>query len=306
MNRFQFVADHQHAYEVKRLCQAVQVARSSFYAWVEAGPARAARAAADAELAERIRTVQDPKQGGDKAYGAPRVTAELNDGVPVADRVNHKRVARVMRAHSLAGIRLRRRVKTTVPEPADTKYPDLLKRDFTAEAPNQRYVGDITYLPIADGSNLYLASVIDLGSRKLAGWQVADHMRTELVEDALRAAARDRRSLAGAIFHSDHGSVYTSKAYGTLCEQFRVTQSMGAIGTSADNSLAESFNAALKRELLEGRAAFPDQATAYRAVFRWAHRYNTRRRHSAIGQITPNSYENTYAAARSATLTEAA
>lgn len=131
-------------------------------------------------------------------------------------------------------------------------------------------------------------------------------MRTELVEDALRAAARDRGSLAGAIFHSDHGSVYTSKAYAAACEQLTVTQSMGAVGTSADNSLAESFNAALKRELLEGAGAFPDQATAYRAVFRWATRYNTRRRHSAIRQITPNTYDNAYAVARSATLTEAA
>ena len=131
-------------------------------------------------------------------------------------------------------------------------------------------------------------------------------MRVGLVEDALRAAARDRGTLAGAVFHSDHGSVYASKAYAALCEQLTVVQSMGAVGTSADNSLAESFNAALKRELLEGRAAFPDQATAYRAVFRWANRYNTRRRHSTIGQVSPNSYENAYDAARSATLTEAA
>ena len=145
MNRFQFVADHQHAYMVKRLCAAVQVARSSFYAWVEAAPARAERAAADAELAERIRTVQDPKQGGDRAYGAPRVTAELNDGVPAEDRVNHKRVARVMRHHGLAGIRLRRRVRTTLPEPADQKYPDLLKRDFTAEEPGVKLVGEVTH-----------------------------------------------------------------------------------------------------------------------------------------------------------------
>ena len=302
MNRFQFVADHQHAYMVKRLCAAVQVARSSFYAWVEAAPARAERAAADAELAERIRTVQDPKQGGDRAYGAPRVTAELNDGVPVADRVNHKRVARVMRAHSLAGIRLRRRVKTTVPEPADTKYPDLLKRDFTAEAPNQRYVGDITYLPLPEGRNLYLATVIDCFSRKLAGWQVADHMRTELVEDALRAAARDRRSLAGAIFHSDHGAVYTSKSYAKLCGQLGVTQSMGAVGTSADNALAESFNATLKRELLAGAATFTDETSCRRHVFRWATRYNTRRRHSWCGHQSPSTYE----AHRAATLPTAA
>jgi transposase InsO family protein len=180
--------------------------------------------------------------------------------------------------------------------------PDLIGRDFSVGDPGRRYVGDITYLPIADGTNLYLASCIDLGSRKLAGWQVADHMRTELVEDALRAAHRDRGSLVGAIFHSDHGSVYTSKAYAALCEQLGVTQSTGVVGTSADNSLAESFNATLKRELLAGRSAFPDQATAYRAVFRWANRYNTRRRHSAIGNISPNAYE----AARSARLAEAA
>ena len=197
-------------------------------------------------------------------------------------------------------------MRTTIPEPSGQKYPDLLQRDFTAERPNRRYVGDITYLPLADGTNLYLATVIDCYSRRLAGWAIADHMRTELVEDALRAAARDRGSLAGAVFHSDHGSVYASKAYAALCEQLTVVQSMGAVGTSADNSLAESFNAALKRELLEGRAAFPDQATAYRAVFRWANRYNTRRRHSTIGQVSPNSYENAYDAARSATLTEAA
>ena len=112
--------------------------------------------------------------------------------------------------------------------------------------------------------------------------------------------------MAGAVFHSDHGSVYTSKAYAALCEQLKVTQSMGAVGTSADNSLAESVNATLKRELLEGASAFPDQATAYRAVFRWANRYNTRRRHSAIGQIAPNTYEIAYTATTSATLAEAA
>ena len=112
-----------------------------------------------------------------------------------------------MKDNHLAGIRLRRRVRTTVPEPSDQKYPDLLKRDFTAQAPNQRYVGDITYLPLPQGHNLYLATVIDCFSRKLAGWAIADHMRTELVEDALNAAAATRGSLKGAIFHSDHGSV---------------------------------------------------------------------------------------------------
>ena len=140
-----------------------------------------------------------------RTYGAPRITAELNDGAPAAARVNHKRVARVMREHGIAGLRLRRRVRTTVPEPADQKVPDLLRRDFTADAPNQRYVGDITYLPLADGANLYLATVIDCFSRRLAGWAIADHMRTELVADALTAARDTRGCLAGAVFHTDHG-----------------------------------------------------------------------------------------------------
>lgn len=302
MNRFQFVEDHKDAYGVKRLCTVIGIARSSFYAWVAAAPGRAARAAEDAVLAARIRVVQNPAVGGDPAYGAPRITADLNDGVSTSERVNHKRIARVMRQHGLAGIRLRRRVKTTVPDQAGKKFPDLIGRDFSTGEPGRRYVGDITYLPIADGSNLYLATCIDLGSRKLAGWQIADHMRTELVEDALNTAWQERGSLAGAIFHSDHGAVYASKAYAALCERLHVTQSMGAIGSSADNALAESFNAALKRELLHGRATFPDQATAYRTVFRWANRYNTRRRHSAIGNITPNAYE----AALCATLAQAA
>ena len=230
MNRFQFVEDHRDAYGVKRLCGVIQIARSSFYAWVAAAPGRAARAADDAVLAERIRVLQDPAQGGDRAYGVPRITGDLNDGVLAPQRVNHKRVARVMREHQLAGIRLRRRVKTTIPDQSGRRFPDLVQRDFTAEQPNQRYVGDITYLPIADGSNLYLATVIDLCSRKLTGWQLADHMRTELVEDALRAAAHDRGSLAGAVFHSDHGSVYTAKAYVKLCKDVKVVQSMGGIG----------------------------------------------------------------------------
>lgn len=292
MSRFQFVEDHKHVWGVKRLCEVIDVARSSFYAWLNAAAGRAARAAADDELAARIRRMQDPKQGGDRAYGAPRVTAELNDGVSAGERVNHKRVARVMREHQLVGIRLRRRVRTTIAEQSDEKFPDLLDRDFSTGESGRRYVGDITYLPIQDGTNLYLATCIDLGSRKLAGWSMADHMRTELVTDALTAAWRARGGyLQEAVFHSVHGSVYTSKAYGQLCKQYGVRQSMGQVGSSADNALAESFNAALKRELLEGRAAFADQASAYRAVFRWANRYNTRRRHSAIGNIAPNEYE---------------
>jgi transposase InsO family protein len=283
---------------VLRLCEVIEVNRSSFYAWDASASGRAERQVADAELAERIRVVHE----SDKAYGAPRVTAELNDGAPPEERVNHKRVARVMAEHNIAGIRLRRRVRTTVPEPSDEKVPDLLKRDFTAQAPNRKYVGDITYLPLADGSNLYLATVIDCCSRKLAGWAVADHMRTELVTDALKAALADRGSLRGAIFHADHGAQYTSKDLARLCEQLGVAQSLGGVGSSADNALAESFNATMKRETLAGAAAYSDEASCRREIFRWAVRYNTRRRHSYCGQLSPNAYENQL----TATLPEAA
>ena len=298
MSRFQFVADNSATFEVKRLCELVEIERSSYYAWVKAAPAREARAAADAELVERIRAVHTE----DKTCGAPRITADLNDGAEAGERVNHKRVARVMREHGIRGYQKKRRVRTTIPEPSGQKYPDLLQRDFTAEAANQRYVGDITYLPLADGSNLYLATVIDCYSRRLAGWAVADHMRTSLVEDALKAAAATRGSLKGAVFHSDHGSVYCSKDYAKLCGQLGVTQSMGAVGSSADNALAESFNATIKREVLQDAACWPDELACRRQVFRWLVRYNNRRRHSWCGYLSPSTYE----ARRAATLPTAA
>lgn len=292
MTRFQFVADHRDTFEVKRMCELVEVERSSYYAWEQARDGREARAAADAALAATIRVMHDK----DNTVGAPRVTAELNDGVADDERVNHKRVARVMREHNIRGYRKRRRVTTTVPEPNDQKVPDLLKRDFTAPAANMRYVGDITYLPLSDGSNLYLATVIDCYSRRLIGWSIADHMRTSLVEDALKAAAGTRGGLTGAVFHSDHGSVYTSKDYAKLCAALGVTQSMGAVGSSADNALAESFNATLKREVLQDAACWADEATCRRQVFRWLVHYNTRRRHSYCGYQSPSTYETLHVA----------
>ena len=225
MSRFQFVADHSDTYPVKWLCAVVEIARSSFYAWLAGADGRAARAAADQVLAAQIRTVHDE----DNTYGAPRITAELNDGALEGERVNHKRVARVMQTNGIVGYRRRRRVKTTVADPATQKVPDLLRRDFTAAAANEKYVGDITYLPLATGANLYLATVIDCFSGRVAGWAIAEHMRTELVEDALKAAESLRGSLAGAVFHSDHGSRYTSTAFARLCAVLGVTQSMGGV-----------------------------------------------------------------------------
>lgn len=297
MSRFQFVADHRDTFEVKRLCKIVEVSRSSFYAWLAGAGARAERAAADEVLAARIRAVQ--KEEGIE-YGAPRITAELNDPTTLATsgqrRVNHKRVARVMRERGIAGLRLRRKVRTTVPEPSDTPVPDLLARDFTASAQNRKYVGDITYLP-HEGGHLYLATVIDCYSRRLVGWSIAEHMRTDLVADALRAAARERGTLTGAIIHHDHGAQYTSKDYAKLCRELGVRLSMGAVGSSADNALAESFNATLKRETLHGTARWATAREARLRVFRWITRYNTRRRHSYCGHLSPATYENTVHAA---------
>lgn len=285
MSRFAFVDDHRGAFGVKRLCRVLKVSRSGFYRWLRAAPARAARAAADAALAEEIWQIHGEFDG---TYGSPRVTAELRAR---GRRVNHKRVARVMRHCGIVGLHLRKKVRTTVPEPSHQKVPDLIRRDFTAPAPNLRYVGDITYLPVGEGRFLYLATVLDLASRRLVGWSIADHMRTELVSDALRAAAATRGSLDGVIFHSDHGAQYTSAEFAAVCAELGVRQSMGAVGSSADNAAAEAFNASLKRETLQGAGSWFSAREARLAVFKWITRYNTRRRHSTLGYLSPDDYE---------------
>ncbi|MGW9412083.1 IS3 family transposase [Streptomyces diastaticus] len=295
VSRFQFVDDHRDAFGVKRLCRVLEVSRSGFYRWLKAAPARMARARENARLARRIREIHKESDG---TYGIPRVTAELK---AAGTDVNHKRVERVMRRIGVQGVHLRK-VRTTTPEPSAAPVPDLLQRDFTATEPNTGYVGDITYLPIGDGQFLYLATALDLRSRRLAGWSIADHMRTELVTDALEAAARTRGgSLDGAIFHSDNGAQYASKEFARVCSRLGVIRSRGAVGTSADNAAAESFNATLKRETLQGRRRWSGAREARLAVFRWVTRYNTRRRHSGLGYISPIAFEQ-----RSVTLTAAA
>lgn len=294
-----FVDDHRDAYGVKRLCLVLGVNRSSYYKWRDGAQARAARERADEQLAVRIRAVHGESGS---AYGSPRVTAELRAG---GMAVNEKKVARVMRKFSITGIRLRTRVRTTVPEPAATPVPDLFHRDFTAPEPGRKYMGDITYLPAGDGRFLYLATVLDCFSRRVVGYSIAEHMRTELVADALRMARDVRGSLQGALFHSDHGAQYTSKQFAALCTQLGVTQSMGAVGTSADNAACESFHASLKRETLQGGHCYDNARSCRLTVFRWLTRYNTRRRHSANGQLSPADYEHRHQQA-SATLAFAA
>jgi transposase InsO family protein len=273
----------------------LKVARSSFYKWRAGRADRAARAAADAALAQTISTIHQQWSG---TWGSPRITAELREQHGMA--INEKKVARVIRRFGIVGLRLRRRATTTIPDPEAATIPDLFNRDFTAKAPNTKYMGDITYLPYGDGQFLYLATVIDCHSRRVAGWSIADHMRTDLIADALKAAATLRTSLDGAIFHSDHGAQYASAQYAQLCRTLGVTRSMGTVGTSADNAACESFHASLKRETLQHRRRWDTADQARTEVRDWLQQYNTHRRHSANGQLSPTTYEHAYTLALAA------
>ena len=292
VSHFQFVDDHRDTYEVKRLCYVLDVNRSSYDKWLAGAEARAARQRRDQDLAEEIRTVHGESGG---AYGSPRVTAELREK---RHWVNEKRVARITRTFSITGIRLRRRVRTTVPDATASPVADLFQRDFTATEPGRKYMDDITYLPLAGGEFLYLATVLDCFSRKVVGCSIADHMSTGLVADALQMAASMRGGLDGAVFHSDHGAPYGSRVFADLGDQLGLTRSMGTVGTSADNAACESFHASLKRETLQGTTDYGDAGTCRRTVFAWLARYNTRRRHSANGHLSPNEYERRHHAAK--------
>ncbi len=284
-SRFRFISTHRAVYGAKRLCRILAVSRSGFYRWLAAEPDRAARAAAEQELVDQIRRIH-AESGG--TYGAPRVTAELREqGQPV----NHKRTERLMRRHNVVGRHLRRGRRTTIADPTAPKAPDLLRRDFTATALNQRWCGDITYLRVGTGW-LYLATVIDIASRRMIGWSINTHLRTDLVLDALHAAVRARSGqVTGVIFHADHGCQYTSTAFATACTSYGVQRSTGRVGSSYDNALAESFFATLKRELDVHNRCWTTEADARRDVFRWIAFYNHRRRHSALGYLSPAHYE---------------
>ncbi|WP_430869297.1 IS3 family transposase [Corynebacterium striatum] len=296
--RFQFVYDHRTEYSVKRMCHVLKLNRSSFYKWVNTRENRRLKIYSDALIGAQIKTIFDDEHG---LYGAKRIAASLNDDTDFGP-TNHKKVARIMKSMGLKGFSKRRRCITTRRKPGHRVMPDLVGRTFTADRPNRVYVGDITYLPCKGGKNMYLATVIDAYSRKLVGHALADHMRVSLVIEALSHARKVRGSLDGAIFHSDHGSVYTSQAFRDHCTQLGVRQSMGAVGTSADNALAESFNATLKREVLRDRKVFDSPISCRQEVFRWCMRYNTRRRHSWCNLLAPDDFE----ALTSATLTQAA
>lgn len=265
-------------YAISWMCRLLGVPRSSFYAWRNrAETATAARRRALSAL------VSEAFEAGRGAYGCRRVAAELN-------RRGHAcsvgLVAELMRELGLKACQPRAYKTTTVPGEQPVASPDLIGRDFTSDIPGTRLVGDITYLTTGEGW-LYLATVIDLATRMVVGWQVAGHMRTSLVTDALRMAITHGRARPGAVFHSDRGCQYTSAEFSLYCKKNQIRTSVGRTGVCWDNAAAESFFAALKNEMYY-REPFRTRAHARFAVADYIEAfYNRRRLHSSLGYRTP-------------------
>ncbi len=275
-------------YKIAWMCRLLGVPRSSFYAW--RNKAETATAARRRELAAHVRRVFEEGRG---AYGCRRVAAQLNrDGHPCSVGL----VADLMRELGLRACQPRAYKRTTVPGEEPVTSPDLIGRDFTGEAPGTRLVGDITYLRTGEGW-LYLATVIDLATKMVTGWQLAAHIHTSLVTDALAMAITHGHAQPGAIFHSDKGAQYTSAEFAAFCQANGVRPSTGRTGVCWDNAAAESFFGALKNEMYY-RQSFPTRARARFAVADYIEVcYNRRRLHSALGYRTPLEALTDYQAA---------
>ncbi len=282
MSRYRFIRAEKATYPVTLLCRVLGVARSGYYAWTRR--AVSARAQADEELIAQIAAVHARSR---RTYGAPRVHAELRaSGV----RCARKRVARLMREAALVGCHRRRRARTTVADPTQAPAPNLVARDFTASAPNRLWIGDITYVATGEGW-LYLAVLVDVYSRRVVGWAMADHLRAELATEALTMALQRRRPRAGLVHHTDRGCQYTAETYRALLAAHGVTVSMSRAGECLDNAMAESFFATLKAEVGDARP-WPTRAAARQAIFEWLEVwYNRQRRHSALGYRSPVAWE---------------
>jgi putative transposase len=274
------VSDHQATYPVATTCRVLGVSSSGYYAWRKRRPSQRARA--DAAVIAQIHAAHSASRG---TYGAPRVHAEL---AAKGIRVGRKRVARLMSRSGLAGVSRRKFVTTTVRSDS-RQAPDLVERNFTAQAPDRLWVADITYVPTWAGF-LYLAVVLDAFSRRIVGWAMASTLATQLVLDALNMALLTRRTV-GVIHHSDQGSQYTSIEFGRRCREVGVRPSMGSIGDAYDNAMCESFFATLECELLDC-CRFQTRAEARTAIFEFIEGfYNLRRRHSSLNYLSPIDYE---------------
>jgi len=269
------------------MCRVLGVSTSGYYAWRNRGPS--AHTLDDQSLLQRIRDIYERSR---QSYGMPRIYAEL---VAQGVRTSRKRVARLMAENGLEGISRRRRCRTTVRDRHARAVPDLVQRNFSATAPNQLWVADITYIPTWAGF-LYLAVVVDVFSRRVVGWAMATHLRTELVLDALNMALWQRKP-HNVIHHSDQGTQYTSIAFGLRCTEAGVRPSTGSAGDCYDNAMCESFFATLEWELLD-RQRFRSQAEARMAVFEFIEGwYNPHRRHSSLEYLSPVDYEKRHAQA---------
>jgi putative transposase len=281
------VKANQATHSVGVMCRLLHISRSGFYAWLERPMSDRDRS--DLALTGKIEAIHRRSKG---VYGSPNIHAELADEHGI--RVGRKRVARLMRSAGLRGATLRRYVVTTLSDSGARAATDLVDRQFYADGPDRLWVADITFVPTWTGF-LYLAMVLDVYSRRVVGWAMETHLRTELILAALNMAITQRRPSA-VIHHSDRGCQYTSYAFGKRCREAGVMPSMGSVGDAYDNAMAESFFASLERELLS-RRRFKSQAEAKMAVFEWIEGwYNPHRRHSSLGYRSPVNYERAHAA----------